>query len=519
MSTSTGGNGARGGAAGIQLPSMDWEMEEEPAGAPAGAAASAGGAAAAAAVAAPATAEAPTEQVAVPQYGPVTPVVTAAAVPPVAVVPSAAAGFGPGEEPGAPVPVGAEGADGEEPEETSRRPRFRRPALVAAATAGVVLMGLPFLITDGADKQGDNRGVNRADPQLVDGPEIDDVQPPAPTDPPTTGLPLPAPVDPPATGDPGALTAPPADGSGTVPGLALGGGTVGTPAVPAGQPAGTNVPAGKAPQSGTQSGSTGGTGSTGGGNGKTTQPAAGQPAAQQPVAGQPAAQQPAPGQPAPQQPAPQQPAPQQPAPQQPAPQQPAPQQPAPQQPPATQPPVQPPAAAKATYSAIGGGNCSTASVAYAQHGYWEQGSTGWLSSSTGGYTGSGCNGKYVSMPMSGSDSKDDNDNSVVWTFSTAPVTSGSCTISVYVPNNSDYKLVGGKPAYYTVQNTPSSGVIGDFSVNQTSSRGNWVTSKAFTVSGGKISVMLHSRGLDWAGTATDKAHIAASAVRADCTAS
>ncbi|KOV21759.1 hypothetical protein ADK60_24925 [Streptomyces sp. XY431] len=505
---------------------MDWEMEEEPAGAPAGAAASAGGAAAAAA-AAPATAEAPTEQVAVPQYGPVTPVVTAAAVPPVAVVPSAAsaAGFGPGEEPGAPVPVGTEGADGEEPDETSRRPRFRRPALVAAATAGVVLMGLPFLITDGADKHGDNRGVNRADPQLVDGPEIDDVQQPVPTDPPTTGLPLPAPVDPPATGDPGALNAPPVDGSGTVPGLSLGGGTVGAPAVPAGQPAGTTVPAGKAPQSGTQNGSGGSTGgsssSTGGGssNGKTTQPAAGQPAPQQPAPGQPAPQQPAPGQPAPQQPAPGQPAPQQPAPQQPAPGQPAPQQPAPQPPPASQPPVQPPAAAKATYSAIGGGNCSTASVAYAQHGYWEQGSTGWLTSSTGGYTGSGCNGKYVSLPMSGSDSKDDNDNSVVWTFSTAPVTTGTCTISVYVPNNSDYKLVGGKPAYYTVHNSPGSGVIGDFSVNQTTSRGSWAAGKTVAVSGGKISVMLHSRGLDWAGTATDKAHIAASAVRADCTAS
>ncbi|MFB7377246.1 hypothetical protein [Kitasatospora purpeofusca] len=521
MSTSTGGNEARGGAAGIQLPSMEWEMEEEAA--PPGPAAAAGAGGAAAAV--PAPAEAPTEQVAVPQYGPAVQAAPGAAAPAANV---SEHGFGPAEEPGAPLPVGEgpDGPDGPEGAEpgrpAGRRTRFKRPTLVAAATAGVVLMGLPFLITDGADKHGDNRGVNRADPQLVDGPEIDDVQPPAPTDPPTTGLPLPAPVDPPATGDPGALTAPPVDGSGTVPGLALGGGTAGTPAVPAGQPAGTNVPAGKAPQSGTQNG-TGGTGgsSTGGSNSKTTQPAAGQPAAQQPGAGQPAPQQPAPGQPAPQQPAPGQPAPQQPAPQQPAPQQPAPQQPAPQQPPASPPPVQPPAAAKATYSAIGGGNCSTASVAYAQHGYWEQGSTGWLSSSTGGYTGSGCNGKYVSMPMSGSDSKDDNDNSVVWTFSTAPVTSGSCTIAVYVPNNSDYKLVGGKPAYYTVQNssTPNSGVIGDFSVNQTGSRGSWVTSKAFTVSGGKISVMLHSRGLDWAGTATDKAHIAASAVRADCTAS
>ncbi|MFJ4091167.1 hypothetical protein ACIPYS_06245 [Kitasatospora sp. NPDC089913] len=514
MSTSTGGNGARGGAAGIQLPSMDWEMEEEPAAAPVAAApAASAGTAAAAAAAAPA-AEAPTEQVAVPQYGPAAPM-AAAAVPPVAVVRASmsADGFGPGEEPGAPEPVGAEHAEAEEPDESSRRPRFRRPALVAAATAGVVLMGLPFLITDGADKHGDDRGVNRADPQLVDGPEIDDVQPPAPTDPPTTGLPLPAPVDPPATGDP-ALTPPSPDGSGTVPGIALGG-SVGTPAVPGGQPVGTTVPVGKAPQSGTQNAGGSGTGG-GSGNSKSTQPVTGQPAAQQPGAGQPAPQQPAP-----QQPAPGQPAPQQPAPQQPAPQQPAPQQPAPQPPPASQPPVQPPAAAKATYSAIGGGNCSTGSVAYAQHGYWEDGSKGWLSSSTGGYSGSGCNGKYVSMPMSGSDTKDDNDNSVVWTFSTAPVTTGSCTIAVYVPNNSDYKLVGGKPAYYTVQNssTPNSGVIGDFSVNQTGSRGSWVTSKAFAVSGGKISVMLHSRGLDWAGTATDKAHIAASAVRADCTAS
>ncbi|MER7705866.1 hypothetical protein ABTX81_23600 [Kitasatospora sp. NPDC097605] len=481
---------------------MDWEMEEEPA-APATGAGSAG-AAAAAVAAEPAAAEAPTEQVAVPEYGPVTPAASAAAVPPVAlaVAPDADPGFGPGEEPGGlePVFAGVEHQEGEEPAEEPGRRRFRRPALVAAATAGVVLMGLPFLITDGADKdkRGDNLGVNQPDTQLVDGPQIDDVPPPVPTGPPTGDAPTAPPTDPAATGDP-AVTAQPLDAQTTVPGIALGGSTVGTPAVPGGQPAGGSAPVAKAPVSGTQQS----------GGGKTTQQPAGQPVSQQ--------QQPAPQQPAPQQPAPQQPAPQQPAPQQPAPVQPAPQQPAP---PATQQPAPPPAVAKATYSAIGGSNCGTSSVAYAQHGWWEQGSTGWTTNSAGGYSGSGCNGKYVSMPMSGSATKDDGGNSVVWTFSTAPVTAGSCKISVYVPNNSDLKAVGGAPAYYTVQNTstPNSGTIGDFSVNQTTSRGSWVSGGTFAVSGGKIAVMLHSRGLDWAGTPTEKAHIAASAVRADCTA-
>ncbi|GAA1395025.1 hypothetical protein GCM10009639_29750 [Kitasatospora putterlickiae] len=492
MSTSTGANGA-----GIQLPSMEWEMEEG-AGAPAGSSAPRG------AAAVPAAAEAPTEQVAVPEYGPVTPAEAA----PVAVPDP---GYGPGEEPGGLEPVAVEGGDPEsgEPFEEPGRRRFKRPALVAAATAGVVLMGLPFLITDGADgskdKRGDGRGVSQADHQLVDGPEIGDVPPPAPTDPPTTGAPTPAPTEPPATGEPPA-TAQPLDPTGTVPGIALGG-TAGVPAVPGNQPAGGTAPVAKAPVTGTQQS----------GNTKTTQQSGGgQPSGQQQAPQQPAPQQPAPQQPAPQQPAPQQPAPQQPAPQQPAPQQPAPQQPAPQQP---APP--PPAAAKATYNAVGGSNCGTSSVSYAQNGWYDQGSTGWTSSSTGGHKDANCNGKYVSMPMSGSATKDDNDNSVVWTFSTSPVVTGSCEISVWVPNNSDIKAVGGAPAYYTVQNTstPNSGKTGEFTIDQPKTRGNWVNAGKFGVSGGKIAVMLHSRGLDWSGTATEKAHIAASAVRANCTAS
>ncbi|MFD5918591.1 hypothetical protein ACFVYP_20125 [Kitasatospora sp. NPDC058201] len=506
MGTSTGGNGTTG----IQLPSVAWEMEEEgdgattapsagpvpssgpspSSGAGAGAASAAAGAAAVAAAAPPA----------VPQYGPPTPEAspTPAAVP--APDPGSSGSFP--EEPGALEPVAPEpegGApDGALP---GRRARFKRPALVAAATAGVVLMGLPFLITDGADRRdghggrGDDLGVNQPDLQLVDGPQIDDAPVP------------PAPVDPPVTGDPTAAPTEAAPVQGPIPG------TPETPVidgVPAGQPVTAAVPGaapnpqntrpsnGSAPVAKAPGG--GGTQQQGSGGGSGSQPAQGQPPAGQqpapPAAGQPpAAQQPAPpaaGQP------------------------PVAQQPAP--PPATQQPVppvpaQPPAAAKATYKAVGGTGCSTSSATYAQHGWYEQDTKGWLNNSAGGYTGSGCNGKYVSMPMSGAEAKDDTDNWVLWTFSTAPVTNGSCKIAVYVPNNSDVKAVGAAPAYYTVQNA-SGGTIGDFPVNQRTNRGSWVTGGTFAVSGGKIAVKLHSRGIDW----NDKAHIAASAVSADCTA-
>ncbi|MFE6871814.1 hypothetical protein ACFVFS_35385, partial [Kitasatospora sp. NPDC057692] len=273
MSTSTGGNGARGGETGIQLPSMDWEMEEE-------AAAPAVSAASVSAATGPVTAEAPTEQVAVPQYGPATPSEPA-------VLPEAEPDYGPGEEPGALEPVAVEGEypDGHDPEEEPGRRRFRRPALVAAATAGVVLMGLPFLITDGADgakdKKGDGRGVNQADHQLVDGPEIGEVPvPPAPTDPPVTGVPTPTPTD---------AAAPTGE---TVPGIAL----------PPGVPAEAAVPlvpgSGTQPNQGTQSGGApAGKSSTGGGS--SNQQSGGGKTVQQPAAGQqpapPAAgQQPAP---------------------------------------------------------------------------------------------------------------------------------------------------------------------------------------------------------------------------------
>ncbi len=73
--------------------------------------------------------------------------------------------------------------------------------------------------------------------------------------------------------------------------------------------------------------------------------------------------------------------------------------------------------------------------------------------------------------------------------------------------------MGGKPSFYTVDN--ASGGAGSFTIDQPANRGTWYNAGPFPVSGGRISVTLHSRGIDWGGGA-DKAHHAAAAVRADC---
>ncbi|MEV7601203.1 hypothetical protein AB0O91_27945 [Kitasatospora sp. NPDC089797] len=186
------------------------------------------------------------------------------------------------------------------------------------------------------------------------------------------------------------------------------------------------------------------------------------------------------------------------------PQQPAPQQPAP--PPAK--PTQPAPPPAPTYHGVAGPGCG-GSTSMQQSGWYDDGQKGWRKNS-GGYTGDGCGGGFTSMPMSGAANKDDNSNTVVWTFTTGPLTTGSCRLSVYVPNG-DLKSVGGAPTYYTVQGR-------SFEVNQVSYRGQWVSAGTFPLSGGRIAVTMHSRGQDWVGDSVKTfAHHAASAVKADCT--
>ncbi|MFD8785908.1 hypothetical protein ACFV04_26945, partial [Kitasatospora sp. NPDC059599] len=192
--------------------------------------------------------------------------------------------------------------------------------------------------------------------------------------------------------------------------------------------------------------------------------------------------------------------------------------PGPVQPPAPQPQPQPPKPPTAvtppappappSYAAYAGPGCSSDGTGYSEKGR-SSGSKDWVTRSDGG---GGCSGQFTSVPMSGDRNKDD-ENSVVWTFTTGRVSTGTCRLSVYIPNGGDLKAVGGAPAYYTVQDGGSTS--GSFSINQPQNLGRWVNVGTYPVSGNRIAVVLHTRGIDWGSTAG--AHLAASTVKADCT--
>ncbi|MFD9959935.1 hypothetical protein [Amycolatopsis sp. NPDC058986] len=173
---------------------------------------------------------------------------------------------------------------------------------------------------------------------------------------------------------------------------------------------------------------------------------------------------------------------------------------------APQPPAgSPPAAQSAQpFAMVAGPGCSAGS--FGKPGYYTKGDEGWLGSGSGGYGGDGCNGSFYSVPMSGDNR--DGDNSAVWNFTTGPVSQGSCQVLVYIPTG-DATRVGGNPSYYTV----SSG--GSFQINQTQQQGRWVDAGRFAVSGGKFSVQLHSRGVDWKNSG-GLAHHAAAQLKITC---
>jgi len=175
--------------------------------------------------------------------------------------------------------------------------------------------------------------------------------------------------------------------------------------------------------------------------------------------------------------------------------------------------------APATFVAVAGPSCSGRGTGFSQYGWYDQGDLGWKAYSTGGWVGNSCGATYDAVPMSG-DAHEDDGNSTVWTFDTGAVLKGSCQISVYIPDDSDVRAVGGDATYYTVQNQfePGSDTIGSFSIDQVDHRGQWVDAGTFAVAHGGIAVMLHTRGEDWVGSTVTDAHHAADAVRADCTA-
>ncbi|MET9921980.1 hypothetical protein ABZZ04_33665 [Streptomyces sp. NPDC006435] len=163
------------------------------------------------------------------------------------------------------------------------------------------------------------------------------------------------------------------------------------------------------------------------------------------------------------------------------------------------------------YSGVSGPECDT--QRFQQYGYYTDGKEGWATHS-GGYGGSGCDGKYLSMPMSGSSSKDSG-GSATWLFD-LPSTAKKCSVSVHVPGSSNIVQVGGNPSYYTVYDRflpRTSNLVGSFTIRQTERRGTWYNVPGtFPVEAMKLSVRLHDRGED-----DHYEHHAISAVKATCT--
>ncbi|MFH8885322.1 hypothetical protein [Streptomyces californicus] len=179
--------------------------------------------------------------------------------------------------------------------------------------------------------------------------------------------------------------------------------------------------------------------------------------------------------------------------------------------PQSQPTTQPKSTPAVVYSGVSGPECPT--QRFQRDGYYNDGKEGWATHS-GGFGGYGCAGKYLSMPMSGSSSKDSG-GSATWLFD-LPDSARKCSISVHVPGSSDIVRVGGNPSHYTVYDRflpRSNNLVGSFSVNQQSRRGTWYNVPGtFPVDAKKLSVRIHDRGQD-----SHYEHHAISAIKATCT--
>ncbi|WP_406501781.1 hypothetical protein OHA04_33580 [Streptomyces sp. NBC_01590] len=168
------------------------------------------------------------------------------------------------------------------------------------------------------------------------------------------------------------------------------------------------------------------------------------------------------------------------------------------------------------YTGVAGPGCATpAGGGYQQDGYFSDGSAGWYTRSSGGWSGNGCNGRYVAVPMSG-DTGVDAKSRVKWWWK--PGTQArTCQISVYIPNSNTSLYVGGHPTKYhvLVNANDRSTMYSSFTINQVAHRGQWVDAGTFALKGSTIGVKLLDRGDDWS-KGWEKAHHAAAQIKVTC---
>lgn len=172
------------------------------------------------------------------------------------------------------------------------------------------------------------------------------------------------------------------------------------------------------------------------------------------------------------------------------------------------------AAPAVLFAATTGESCP----ATARAGYYTEGrDSNWYNRAKGGWTGDGCGGRVLAIPMSGEAAVDDNANVIVWWFKPDTLTAGSCAVSVYVPGTGDPMDAAGAPAHYKAYASADAGgtLVGEFDVDQTSHQGQWVSAATLRLTGGRLSIRMVNRGIDW-GTGRDGAHLGVSALRIAC---
>jgi hypothetical protein len=179
--------------------------------------------------------------------------------------------------------------------------------------------------------------------------------------------------------------------------------------------------------------------------------------------------------------------------------------------PAPRPAPKPAPKPRPTYVAVGGEDCHhTTTQGYYRVGTYSDGSSGWYRRS-GGWNQNGCRGTFMAMPMSGSATQSDPQAYAVWWFKTGPVTTGQCSVSVYVPTGSA-RDVAGRPAYYqVVRGEHDMHVVRQFTVDQAANHGRWVNAGSYPVSNGVFALRLVNRGVDGHGE-----HLAAAQMKVSC---
>lgn len=181
---------------------------------------------------------------------------------------------------------------------------------------------------------------------------------------------------------------------------------------------------------------------------------------------------------------------------------------------ASRPPAGHPARGPVVVYAVAGTGCPrTSTSGYREIGAYRDGDRGWYSR-PGGWSGSGCAGAFTAVPMSGDASLDDRTASVVWSFRITEPRARRCAVAVYVPRPADQRDAGARAAQYRVTSGdggPGDTELGRFTVDQPAHPGRWVRSGTYPLTGGRLAVVLTTRGADPSGE-----HIAAAQVSVHC---